>query len=162
MWTKILDAAERVAEKIGASVHMGVCLMQEVTPRTRAMLVSFGERMSTRILRVILRSRGVNAKQYDAFEIGMVTSDDDIENGRVLPESYANLKQSLTLTGWGETTNFRGDWIFRERRKQWGDFDVRERRVGFDGDCDWCRVGTGGGAGVERRRRRFKRGSERD
>ena len=79
-------------------VCMGVCLMQEVTPRTRAMLVSFGERMSTRIFASYLRSRGVNAKQYDAFEIGMVTSDDDIENGRVLPESYANLKQSLTLT----------------------------------------------------------------
>ncbi|CAL6336127.1 unnamed protein product [Bathycoccus prasinos] len=59
-------------------VCMGVCLMQEVTPRTRAML-------------------GVNAKQYDAFEIGMVTSDDDIENGRVLPETYANMKKSLTL-----------------------------------------------------------------
>lgn len=39
----------------------------------------------------------MNAKQYDAFEIGMVTSDDDIENGRVLPETYANMKKSLTL-----------------------------------------------------------------
>ena len=78
-------------------VCMGVCLMQEVTPRTRAMLVSFGERMSTRIFASYLRTRGVNAKQYDAFEIGMVTSDDDIENGRVLPETYANMKKSLTL-----------------------------------------------------------------
>jgi len=78
-------------------VCMGVCLMQEVTPRTRAMLVSFGERMSTRIFASYLRTRGVKAKQYDAFEIGMVTSDDDIENGRVLPETYANMKKSLTL-----------------------------------------------------------------
>lgn len=78
-------------------VCMGVCLMQEVTPRTRALLVSFGERMSTRIFASYLRSRGVNAKQYDAFDIGVVTSDEDFENGRVLQESYENLRKSLTL-----------------------------------------------------------------
>ena len=39
-------------------VCMGVCLMQEVTPRTRAMLVSFGERMSTRIFASYLRRLG--------------------------------------------------------------------------------------------------------
>ena len=74
MWTKIRASSDvnELLKKL-EQVCMGVCLMQEVTPRTRAMLVSFGERMSTRILSY-LRSRGVNAKQYDAFEIGMVTS----------------------------------------------------------------------------------------
>ena len=78
-------------------VCMGVCLMQEVTPRTRAMLVSFGERMSTPDFCELFEDQRGEREQYDAFEIGMVTSDDDIENGRVLPETYANMKKSLTL-----------------------------------------------------------------
>jgi aspartokinase len=54
---------------------------QELTPRMRANLVSYGERMSTRIFAAHLRSRGVAARQHDAWRIGFTCTDDDFENG---------------------------------------------------------------------------------
>ena len=43
---------------------------QELTPRAQASLVSFGERLSTRMFAAYLRSQGVPAMQHDAFAIG--------------------------------------------------------------------------------------------
>jgi aspartokinase len=50
--------------------------LQDLTPRAKDSLVSFGERMSTRIFASFLRVNGVAARQFDAPEIGVVTSDD--------------------------------------------------------------------------------------
>jgi aspartokinase len=50
--------------------------LQDLTARARDSLVSFGERMSTRIFTSYLRQRGVPARQFDAPEIGFITSDD--------------------------------------------------------------------------------------
>lgn len=52
------------------------CHVQDLTPRAKDSLVSFGERMSTRIFASFLRVNGVPARQHDAAEIGVVTSDD--------------------------------------------------------------------------------------
>jgi hypothetical protein len=51
---------------------------QELTPRARDSLVSFGERLSTRIFAAHLRARGVPARQHDAFaaRFNLATSDD--------------------------------------------------------------------------------------
>ena len=69
-------------------VCTGVALMQECTSRTRATLVSFGERMSTRIFASYLRSMGLKSTQYDAFDaLGFVTTD-EFENGNILPVTY--------------------------------------------------------------------------
>ncbi len=43
---------------------------QELTPRAQASLVSFGERLSTRLFAAYLRTRGVPARQHDAFDLG--------------------------------------------------------------------------------------------
>lgn len=51
-------------------------LLQDLTPRAKDSLVSFGERMSTRIFASYLRSQGVAARQFDAPEVGVVTTDD--------------------------------------------------------------------------------------
>jgi len=72
----------------------GIALMQEVTPRTKDNLVSFGERMSTRIFASYLRAQGIKAQQYDSFEYGLVTTD-DFTNGDVLPETYPALAKAL-------------------------------------------------------------------
>jgi len=73
----------------------GVCIMQELTPRMKANLVSYGERMSTRIFSSFLRSQGVRSKQCDAWEIGFVSTDDDFEAGEILPETYGKLREAL-------------------------------------------------------------------
>ena len=73
----------------------GVALMQECTSRTRATLVSFGERISTRIFSTYLRSVGLRARQNDAFdELGIVTTD-EFENGNVLDVTYSNVAAAL-------------------------------------------------------------------
>jgi aspartate kinase len=56
--SKLLNKMEQVCT--------GVALMQECTARTRATLVSFGERMSTRIFSSYLRSMGLRSTQHDA------------------------------------------------------------------------------------------------
>lgn len=90
---KLLDKMEQVCT--------GVALMQECTTRTRATLVSFGERMSTRIFSSFLRSMGLRSRQYDAFdELGFVTTD-EFENGNILDVTYPNVASALTL-GEGE------------------------------------------------------------
>ena len=71
-----------------AQLLTGVSLMQELTARTSANLVSFGERLSTRIFAAFLRAQGVAARQYDAFgRLGLVSTD-DFGNGDILPASY--------------------------------------------------------------------------
>lgn len=90
---KLLNKIEQVCT--------GVALMQECTSRTRATLVSFGERMSTRIFSSFLRSMGLRSRQYDAFDaLGFVTTD-EFENGNILDITYPNVAAALTL-GKGE------------------------------------------------------------
>lgn len=48
---------------------------QDLTPRAKDSLVSFGERLSTRLFAAYLCAQGVAAKQYDAYAIGVTTSD---------------------------------------------------------------------------------------
>nr|CAB3479318.1 unnamed protein product [Digitaria exilis] len=77
----------------------GIAMMKELTLRTRDYLVSFGERMSTRIFAAYLNKRGVKARQYDAFEIGFITTD-DFGNADVLEATYPAVAKRL-----------HGDWI---------------------------------------------------
>jgi aspartate kinase len=50
-------------------------LPQDLTPRAQDSLVSFGERLSTRLFAAYLRSQGVPAQQHDAFDLGVITND---------------------------------------------------------------------------------------
>nr|GEV33035.1 aspartokinase 2, chloroplastic-like isoform X1 [Tanacetum cinerariifolium] len=85
-------------EKLGRLVEV-IAELKEFTPRTRDYLVSFGERMSTRIFAAYLNKLGVNARQYDAFEIGFITTD-DFTNADILEETYPAVAERLN-----------GDWI---------------------------------------------------
>ena len=73
----------------------GISLMQELTPRTSANLVSFGERLSTRIFAAFLTAQGVPAAQYDSFgQLGVVTTE-DFGNGDILPSTYTSVAALL-------------------------------------------------------------------
>ncbi|GKB21853.1 aspartokinase 2, chloroplastic isoform X1 [Tanacetum coccineum] len=85
-------------EKLGRLVEV-IAELKEFTPRTRDYLVSFGERMSTRIFAAYLNKLGVKARQYDAFEIGFITTD-DFTNADILEETYPAVAERLN-----------GDWI---------------------------------------------------
>ncbi|GKB57361.1 aspartokinase 2, chloroplastic-like protein isoform X1, partial [Tanacetum coccineum] len=85
-------------EKLGRLVEV-IAELKEFTPRTRDYLVSFGERMSTRIFAAYLNKLGVKSRQYDAFEIGFITTD-DFTNADILEETYPAVAERLN-----------GDWI---------------------------------------------------
>eukprot|EP00258_Populus_trichocarpa_P011878 XP_002321084.2 aspartokinase 2, chloroplastic isoform X1 [Populus trichocarpa] len=77
----------------------GIAMMKELTPRTKDYLVSFGECMSTRIFAAYMNKIGAKARQYDAFKIGFITTD-DFTNADILEATYPAVAQSL-----------HGDWI---------------------------------------------------
>ncbi|XP_010453390.1 PREDICTED: aspartokinase 1, chloroplastic [Camelina sativa] len=72
----------------------GIAMMKELTLRTRDYLVSFGECLSTRIFAAYLNKLGVKARQYDAFEIGFITTD-DFTNGDILEATYPAVAKRL-------------------------------------------------------------------
>ncbi|XP_015570781.2 aspartokinase 2, chloroplastic isoform X1 [Ricinus communis] len=77
----------------------GIAMMKELTPRTRDYLVSFGECMSTRIFAAYLNKIGAKARQYDAFDMGIITTD-DFTNADILEATYPAVAKRL-----------HGDWI---------------------------------------------------
>jgi aspartate kinase len=77
----------------------GIAMMKELTLRTRDYLVSFGECMSTRIFAAYMNKLGKNARQYDAFDIGFITTD-DFTNADILEVTYPTVAKRLN-----------GDWM---------------------------------------------------
>ncbi|GFR50737.1 hypothetical protein Agub_g12994 [Astrephomene gubernaculifera] len=65
---------------------IGISIMQDLTPRAKDSLVSFGERLSTRIFASYLRTKGVPARQHDAWDLGLTTTD-DFTNADVIYEA---------------------------------------------------------------------------
>lgn len=72
----------------------GISLTRELTPRTRDLVMSFGERLSARVFAGALSARGIAAGPVDSFEAGLVTTR---SHGAAvpLPRSYGLLAGSL-------------------------------------------------------------------
>lgn len=105
--TFIKDLHLRTADELGVersiiSKHLfeleqllnGIAMMKEMTLRTKDYLVSFGECMSTRIFAAYLNKIGVKARQYDAFDIGFITTD-DFTNADILEATYPAVAKRL-------------------------------------------------------------------
>ncbi|GFY99922.1 aspartate kinase 1 [Actinidia rufa] len=72
----------------------GIARLKELTLRTRDYLVSFGECMSTRIFAAYLNKIGAKAQQYDAFDIGFITTD-DFTSADILEATYPAVAKRL-------------------------------------------------------------------
>ncbi len=72
----------------------GISMLHELTKRTRDYLVSFGERLSVRMMASYLKSQGTAAKFYDAWDIGIV-SDSNYMSAELLDEVWANIPHHL-------------------------------------------------------------------
>lgn len=71
-------------------------------------LLSFGERMSARIVAQTLRDAGVRATPVDAFDLGL-TTDSNFGDARPLPEGTSSIRASLEqVTGVPIVTGFLG------------------------------------------------------
>lgn len=76
---------------------VGISMLQEVTKRAKDNLVSFGERMSTRIFAAYLRRCGVKSKQFDAWKVGFISDDAFTSAELDYPKTMAACKSALTL-----------------------------------------------------------------
>lgn len=63
--------------------------------RSKDRLVSYGERMSVRLVAAVLNKLGVPAQHFDAWTLGMRTTG-VFGNAEVLPESYTNIQETLS------------------------------------------------------------------
>jgi len=65
----------------------GIALIRELTPRTKDYLVSFGERLSVRIAAGFLKTLNINAKAFDAWDLGFI-SDSNYTKADLLRDSW--------------------------------------------------------------------------
>lgn len=72
----------------------GISMLHELTKRTRDYLVSFGERMSVRMMSAYLNKLETPAKYYDAWDIGMI-SDSNYMSAELLDDVWTNIPQHL-------------------------------------------------------------------
>lgn len=72
-------------EKLRKNLY-GICYTSEITDSVRAMILSYGERLSIFLLAGILRREGIDAEPFESDKIGIVTD-----------ESYDNATANLLL-----------------------------------------------------------------
>ncbi len=81
---------------------------KQLTMQVLDTIMSFGERMSVRIMAGCLSSIGMEAKACDSFDIGLIT-DSNFGYGDILPESYESIKESISkINGIPVVTGFIG------------------------------------------------------
>ena len=73
----------------------GIAYTEELTAKTKDMAVSYGERLSVRVLAGLLRSRGVEAEAVDADEAGMLTDGVFGNASPVMPAIAKNLERTI-------------------------------------------------------------------
>lgn len=88
-----IEAIDDLLEEL-TQLLTGISMLRELTKRTRDYLVSFGERMSVRMMAAYLNNQGIPAKFYDAWDIGMV-SDSNFMSAELLDEVWENIPKHL-------------------------------------------------------------------
>ncbi len=90
------DLIQPILDELHAFLQ-GVSLIGELTPRTLDHIMSFGERLSTRIVAAAMTKRGIEATAVNAFEMGMLT---DSRHGAAapLPGIYPGIAENLRAT----------------------------------------------------------------
>lgn len=73
----------------------GVYLLRELTPRSRDLIVAFGERLSAPLMSLALEQQGFRAKHVSGGEAGILT-DTHFGNARPLPNTYERVKDRLS------------------------------------------------------------------
>ncbi len=96
----------RVREEVGAVVDQllrelrravsGILYLREVTPRSMDYILSFGERLSTRIFAGVLASSGLKSQYLDGGEAGIVTDSSFGEANPLMEVTRLNVRRKLT------------------------------------------------------------------
>lgn len=79
----------------------GISMLRELTKRTRDYLVSFGERMSVRMMAAYLNKLGIAAKFYDAWDVG-IESDSNFMSAELKDSVWETIPAHLNAYKNGE------------------------------------------------------------
>ncbi len=75
-------------------VFFGISLIKELTARTTDYIVSFGERMSSRIVAAYALKASLSAQAFNAYDLGMVT-DQNFGNAEILPDTCQRIAAAV-------------------------------------------------------------------
>ena len=105
--SKILDFHYQLAKDLGLDDYKikplldelqdllkGISLFKEFSNRTKDRLMSYGERLSVRIISDFFNLQGIRAKEFDAWDVGFVT-DSTYGNAVIDNETYTNISNTL-------------------------------------------------------------------
>ena len=90
-----------------ANLVRGMKLVSEASPRARDLLLSFGERCSTRVVAAYFNQQGIRAQAVDAFEVGLRT-DSNFGRARPLANDGRIAENMRTIEGIPILTGFLG------------------------------------------------------
>lgn len=108
------DEQEAILSEVNdlLTAHMELCeaisILREATPRISDAIVSFGERLSSRVIAKVLQHQGINAKQYDSSQY-IVTNNNyqdaeprwDATDARIAEDLVPDIERGITpiITG---------------------------------------------------------------
>jgi len=75
-------------------VLISISILKELPKKILDLLMSFGERLSVRLMSLALTKAGFTAKYFDAFKIGFTTNA-KYGNAELLPETYLKIKNNF-------------------------------------------------------------------
>lgn len=92
------EAIEALITKLERLLY-GVAYTEEITPRTRDFVLSFGERLAAQVVAANLRERGIGALPHEADAIGLITDDNYGNATALLDETRSHLAPYLRRQG---------------------------------------------------------------
>ncbi|MDF1666167.1 MAG: aspartate kinase [Planctomycetota bacterium] len=84
---------DKELNKLEEMLH-GVRMLGELSPRSLDTVVSFGERMSTKVIAAHIRSRGRRAEAFAAYDVGLTTTR-RFGQARPLPDAAEDINQKV-------------------------------------------------------------------
>lgn len=87
------SGVEKLLEELTNLLH-GISLLRELTRRTLAYLLSFGEILSLRIFYAYLCQRGIEAEPFEGWKAGIVTTS-DFDRAEILAQTYQNVAMTF-------------------------------------------------------------------
>ena len=92
------DVEKQILIKELEKILVSISHLRESTPRSRDYILSFGEKLSTTLLRAALEDIGLRAKSFTGGEAGIVTAERDVVNSitRSIREKISSVKTDST------------------------------------------------------------------
>ncbi|MCR5400136.1 MAG: aspartate kinase [Treponema sp.] len=88
-----IDTIKALLEEL-KQLLTGISMLKEISKRSRDYLVSFGERMSVRMMAAYLQKEGIPANFYDAWDIG-IESDSNFMSAELLDSVWNKIPEHL-------------------------------------------------------------------